>query len=61
MYIPTYDQIHYNQVILYLEEKWERKLNEHEVNVLLEGYRFGRYIEMENNYAMEAAKCYVPK
>jgi hypothetical protein len=43
-----YDQIFYNEVIHYLETKWQRKLTEHEVHVLLEGYKFGRLVEMEN-------------
>jgi predicted protein tyrosine phosphatase len=41
-----YDQISYNEVIFHLEQEWKRKLTEHEINVLLWGYRFGRYIEM---------------
>lgn len=57
MYITSFDQIHYNEVILYLEEKWERKLNDHEVSVLLEGYRYGRHTEIENRYINEAVKC----
>ena len=43
-----YPQILYNEVILYLERKWNRKLNDHERHVLIEGYRFGRIIEAEN-------------
>jgi hypothetical protein len=43
-----YSQILYNEAIMYLETKWNRKLNEHERNVLIEGYRFGRMIEAED-------------
>lgn len=43
-----YDRIYYNEVIDYLQTKWARKLTEHEVAVLVEGYRFGRLTEMEN-------------
>jgi hypothetical protein len=43
-----YSEIFYNEVILYLEAKWNRPLNDHERHVLIEGYRFGRMIEGEN-------------
>jgi hypothetical protein len=43
-----YSQILYNEAILYLETKWNRKLNDHERHVLIEGYRFGRMIEAED-------------
>jgi hypothetical protein len=43
-----YSQIYYNDVIYYLEKNWQRKLNDHEKQVLIEGYRFGRLAEMEN-------------
>lgn len=43
-----YSQILYNEAIWYLETKWERQLNEHERNVLIEGYRYGRMIESED-------------
>jgi hypothetical protein len=42
-----YSQILYNEVIMYLETKWNRKLNDHERHVLIEGYRFGRMVSME--------------
>lgn len=42
-----YSQILYNEVIMYLETKWKRQLNDHERHVLIEGYRFGRMIEAE--------------
>jgi hypothetical protein len=40
-----YDQIFYNEVIYWLEQKWNRKLSDHEKHVLIEGYRFGRLDE----------------
>ena len=43
-----YEQIFFNEVIYEIEQKWERKLNDHEKNVLIEGYKFGRKVEMEN-------------
>lgn len=43
-----YSSILYNEVILYLEEKWNRRLSDHERHVLIEGYRFGRMVEAEN-------------
>jgi len=42
-----YPEIFYNEAILYLETKWERRLSDHERHVLIEGYRFGRMIEAE--------------
>jgi hypothetical protein len=42
-----YEQILLNEVIYFLEQKWERKLNDHERHVLLEGYKFGRKVEAE--------------
>jgi hypothetical protein len=44
----NYEQIFYNDVIYYLETKWQRKLTDHEKHVLIEGYRFGRLTEAEN-------------
>lgn len=57
MYVPEFDKIHYQEVVLYLEEKWGRRLTEHEVNVGLEFYRYGRHTEIENRYINEAVKC----
>jgi hypothetical protein len=42
-----YPEILYNDVIAYLETKWNRKLDEHERHTLIEGYRFGRMVEAE--------------
>jgi hypothetical protein len=42
-----YSEILYNEVIHYLETKWERRLTDHERHVLIEGYRFGRMVEAE--------------
>ncbi|MGG1675253.1 hypothetical protein ACIFOT_05795 [Neobacillus sp. NRS-1170] len=44
----NYSEISYNEVIFYLESKWGRRLNDHERHVLIEGYKFGRMIEAEN-------------
>jgi len=43
----VYPEIFYNEVILYLETKWDRRLTEHEKHVLIEGYRYGRLVESE--------------
>jgi len=43
-----YPDIFYNEVILYLETKWDRRLSDHERHVFIEGYRYGRMIEAEN-------------
>jgi hypothetical protein len=43
-----YDKIFYNEVIYWLEQKWNRTLTDHEKAVLIEGYKFGRLIESEN-------------
>ena len=42
-----YSQIFYNEAIMFLETKWNRKLSDHERHVLIEGYCFGRMIEAE--------------
>lgn len=52
----NYSEIFYNEVIYYLETKWNRRLNEHERNVLIEGYCFGRLIESENEIKILFAK-----
>jgi hypothetical protein len=44
----NYESPFYNDVIYYLETKWARKLTDHEKSVLIEGYRFGRLTEAEN-------------
>jgi hypothetical protein len=44
----NYESPFYNEVIYYLENKWERKLTDHERHILIEGYKFGRVTEMEN-------------
>lgn len=51
-----YDQCFYQEVIFHLEQEWKRKLTEHEINVLLKGYRFGRYIEMMENADLQRCK-----
>ncbi|MED4205873.1 hypothetical protein [Neobacillus mesonae] len=51
-----YPDIFYNEVIFYLETKWNRRLNDHEKHVLIEGYRFGRMIEAENEIQIMFAK-----
>jgi len=43
-----YEQILFNEVIYFLETKWKRKLTDHEKHVLIEGYKFGRKVEAEN-------------
>lgn len=51
-----YSQIFYNEVIMYLEGKWNRRLSDHERSVLIEGYRFGRMVEAENEIKILFAK-----
>jgi hypothetical protein len=51
-----YQQIFYNDVIYYLEQKWQRKLTDHEKSVIIEGYRFGRLAEMENEIKILEAR-----
>ncbi|ULT55418.1 hypothetical protein L1999_20260 [Neobacillus drentensis] len=43
-----YDRIFYNEIILEMETQWNRKLSDHEKHVLIEGYKYGRLAEMEN-------------
>lgn len=52
----NYDTILYNEVIYYLEQQWNRKLNDHERHVLIEGYKFGRLVESENELKILEAK-----
>lgn len=49
-----YSPAFYNDAILFLEEKWNRRLTEHERHVLIEGYRYGRLQEMYSYYSGEA-------
>ena len=42
-----YEQILFNEVIYYLEQKWNRKLTDHEKHIVIEGYKFGRKVEAE--------------
>jgi hypothetical protein len=51
-----YSQLFYNEVIYHLESKWNRKLTDHEIHVLLEGYKFGRYTESQNEIKILEAK-----
>jgi hypothetical protein len=44
----NYESPFYNEVIYYLESKWNRKLTDHEKHVVIEGYRYGRLVEAEN-------------
>lgn len=44
----SYEQIFYNEVIYYLEQKWKRPLTDHEKHIAIECYRFGRLVESEN-------------
>lgn len=43
-----YPEIMYNEAILKTEQEWDRKLTEHERNVLIQGYKIGRTVEAEN-------------
>lgn len=51
-----YPTMFYNEVIMYLEQKWNRQLSDHERHVLIEGYRFGRLVESENEIKILYAK-----
>lgn len=48
-----YDKILYNELILNQEQKWNRKLTDHEKHVLIEGYKFGRLIEAHSYYSQD--------
>jgi hypothetical protein len=50
-----YSEIFYNEVIHFLETKWKRRLSDHERRVLIEGYRFGRMIEADNEIKILSA------
>jgi hypothetical protein len=49
----NYDQIFYNEAILYQETNWGRKLTDHEKNILIQGYKIGRTVEMLNQWIKE--------
>jgi hypothetical protein len=51
-----YSQLFYNEVIYQLEQKWQRRLSDHEKAVLIEGYKFGRQVEAENELKILEAK-----
>jgi hypothetical protein len=51
-----YSQLFYNDVIYFLEQKWQRKLTDHEKHVLIEGYCFGRLVEAENEIKILEAR-----
>jgi hypothetical protein len=52
----NYESPFYNEVIYYLETKWNRKLTDHEKHVVIEGYRFGRLVEAENEVRILEAR-----
>ncbi|KON87484.1 hypothetical protein AF332_12030 [Sporosarcina globispora] len=45
-----YNQIFYNEAIMYMENLWQRKLTDHEKHLAIEVYKFGRKVEMESYY-----------
>jgi hypothetical protein len=51
-----YSQLFYNEVIYQLEQKWQRRLSDHEKHLLIEGYKFGRQVEAENEIRILEAK-----
>ncbi|MEH7086593.1 hypothetical protein V7139_28275 [Neobacillus drentensis] len=51
-----YPEMYYNEVIYFLETKWKRRLSDHERRVLIEGYRFGRLVEAENEIKILSVK-----
>jgi hypothetical protein len=51
-----YSQLFYNEVIYQLEQKWQRRLTDHEKHLLIEGYKFGRQVESENELKILEAK-----
>lgn len=44
-----FNSIHFNDVILHLESKWNRKLSEHEKHILIEGFKYGKSTHYEVN------------
>lgn len=45
-----YSEAHYNEAILYMEQKWQRKLTLHECHLLRWVYSFARLQEMYSYY-----------
>lgn len=50
----NYSPINYNEAIEYLERTWQRRLTEHEIDVLIQGYKIGRTVEMLDQWTKEA-------
>ena len=48
-----YNPISYNEAIEYQERDWQRKLNDHERNLLIQGYKIGRTVEMLEQWRKE--------
>lgn len=47
-----YQQPFYNEAIYWLEQKWGRELTDHERHIVIEGYRFGRMVEAEQEFVL---------
>jgi hypothetical protein len=53
----NFDQILYNEAIYNLEQQWQRRLTEHEKNIVIQTYRWTRTnIEAEELKILEAVK-----
>ncbi|MGX6443912.1 hypothetical protein ACWM35_11920 [Neobacillus sp. K501] len=51
----VFDQIFYNEPIYWLEQKWQRKLTDHEKHLAIQIYRFTRTMyEAEELKILEA-------
>lgn len=54
----NYENIFYNDVIYWLEQEWQRKLTDHEKHVLIQGYKYGRLVEADNEIRiLECQEC----
>lgn len=49
-----FNQIFYNEVIYSIEQDWKRRLNEHERNLAILAYRYGRTARVAKGLQLEA-------
>lgn len=52
----SYPEMFYNEVIYHMEEKWQRRLTDHEKHLLREVYNFARTVAEANELKFLWAK-----
>jgi hypothetical protein len=51
-----YNQLFYNDAIYYLEQRWQRRLTDHEKHIAIEIYRFVRTEQAEEELKILEAR-----